>query len=294
MARSESSGRRQCDRDDTPPLAPQGRSKRRDSLSQPAAPHAGPLLGEPLGSGPDPLSFVGRLTSAEVNSLLRHGRRRRWRRGAVLCLEGEASGWVAVLLSGSVKASASIDDGREVVLSLHGPGAVVGALEAADGKPRPATVSALEPVEAMVISKDAFTSFLCANERVGWQLVKMLCERLRDADQKRIEYGVADTAARVANRLIELAERFGQPADRGLRISVALTQNELAAWTGSSREAVSKALGALRRRGWIETGRRSLVVRDLTALREHARRTEHLADSVASRYASAWSMERPA
>jgi len=138
------------------------------------------------------------------------------------CVEGEPSRWVAVLLAGSVKASASTDDGTEVVLRIHGPGAVVGALEAADGEPRLATVSALEPVEAIVIAEDAFASFLRANERAGRQLVRMLCERLRDADQKRIEYGAVDTAARVACRLIELAERFGQPVEQGLRISVSL------------------------------------------------------------------------
>lgn len=211
---------------------------------------------------------------------------RRWRRNAVLCVEGEPSHWVAVILTGSVKASSFTDDGTEVVLRIHGPGAMVGALEAADGQPRLATVSALEPVEAMVIAEDAFVSFLRANERASWQLVRMLCERLRDADQKRIEYGAADTAARVAYRLIELAERFGQPAARGLRISVSLTQGELASWIGSSREAVSKALGSMRRRGWIETGRRTLVVRDLAALRQHAHRTQGLAEAVVSRYAS--------
>jgi CRP/FNR family cyclic AMP-dependent transcriptional regulator len=99
----------------------------------------------------------------------------------------------------------------------------------------------------------------------------MLAERLRDADRKRIEFGTADILSRVAGRLVELAERFGEPAGDGIRITAPLTQEELAGWTGASREAVSRALRALRGRGWIQTARRSVVIRDLDALRRRAR-----------------------
>jgi CRP-like cAMP-binding protein len=52
-----------------------------------------------------------------------------------------------------------------------------------------------------------------------------------------------------------------------VRISLSLTQDELAGWTGASREAVSKALRHFRDRGWIETGRRSIIVLNVDALR---------------------------
>jgi CRP/FNR family cyclic AMP-dependent transcriptional regulator len=107
----------------------------------------------------------------------------------------------------------------------------------------------------------------------------MLCQRLRDADRKRIEFGMFDTTGRVAQRLVELAERYSepyQPRHRPLppgsvRITLNLTQEELAGWVGSSREAVSKALRTLRSHGWIETGRRRVIVHNIQALRKHAR-----------------------
>jgi len=95
--------------------------------------------------------------------------------------------------------------------------------------------------------------------------------RLRDADRKRIEFGTYDALGRVALRLAELAERFGQTAERGVRITLPLTQDELAAWTGSSRESVTKALRTLRRHGVIETSRRSVAVLDVDGLRARAR-----------------------
>ena len=72
--------------------------------------------------------------------------------------------------------------------------------------------------------------------------MRALIGRLRDADRKRIEFGAYDTTGRVAARLVELAERFGEPTEDGLRIGLPFSQDELAGWTGASREAVSKAL----------------------------------------------------
>ena len=74
----------------------------------------------------------------------------------------------------------------------------------------------------------------------------------------------------MAARLVELAERYGEPAARGLRIGLPLSQEELAGWTGSSREAVSKALQTLRNVGWVVTERRRITVLDLEALRRRS------------------------
>jgi CRP/FNR family transcriptional regulator, cyclic AMP receptor protein len=54
-------------------------------------------------------------------------------------------------------------------------------------------------------------------------------------------------------------------------ITLPISQEELAGWTGASREAVTKSLRTLRDLGWIETGRRSISVRDAEALRRFAR-----------------------
>jgi CRP/FNR family transcriptional regulator, cyclic AMP receptor protein len=53
-------------------------------------------------------------------------------------------------------------------------------------------------------------------------------------------------------------------------ITLPLSQDELAAWSASSREAVAKTLHLLRELGWVETHRRRILVRDVAALREYA------------------------
>jgi CRP-like cAMP-binding protein len=98
----------------------------------------------------------------------------------------------------------------------------------------------------------------------------MVAGRLRDADSKRIEYLAQDTVGRVCSRLVELAERFGAPEADGVHIELAITQEDLAGWTGSSREAVIRALRALRELGWIETRRRGVTQLDVEQLRRRA------------------------
>ena len=98
----------------------------------------------------------------------------------------------------------------------------------------------------------------------------MLSTRFRDADLKRVEFGASDTVGLLAARLVELAERYGQHHEGGVHIELPLSQDELGAWTGASRAGVAAALRTLRELGWIETGRRHIVVLDDEALRARA------------------------
>lgn len=214
--------------------------------------------------------FWEMLTPQEAADMMRVGHHRQWPRGAVVFREADRSDWVLVLESGRVKVTGASAAGTEVVLAVRGPGALLGELTAIDGQPRSATVTALEQVTGLVVPLAGFHGFLQTHGRVALLLMGQLAEKLRDADRKRIEFGAYDTTGRVAARLVELANRFGEETPHGLRIAMPLSQDELAGWTGSSREAVTKALAALRASGCIRTGRLEVIVRDLDALRRRA------------------------
>ncbi|GAA0945025.1 Crp/Fnr family transcriptional regulator [Nonomuraea longicatena] len=218
----------------------------------------------------EPGEFLTLLTPDEVAALRAGGRPRRWERGDTVMAEGESADWVLLLTEGRVKVSSHTRAGTEVVLAVRGPGGLVGEMSAIDGSPRSATVTALEPVEGLVVQD--FATFLGTHGRVAVLLMRLVTAKLRDSDRKRVEYGAYDATGRVATRLIELAERYGeQTSGGGLRVALPLSQDELAGWTGASREAVSKALRTLRDRGLIETGRRRVLIHDLDGLRRRAR-----------------------
>jgi len=219
----------------------------------------------------DNAAFLWALTPDELEALTESGRRQRYPKGAPMFVEGEQSDRVLAILDGRVKVSLVTADGKEVLLAVRGPGDILGELAFIDGEPRSATATALDPVSSVVVSAADFTRFLESHPRVALLLLRMVSRRLRDADLKRAEFAAFDTVGRVASRLLELAERFGEPtAANGILITLPLTQEELAGWTGSSREAVSKALSTLRSVGFIETKRRAITILDVTGLRKRA------------------------
>jgi CRP/FNR family transcriptional regulator, cyclic AMP receptor protein len=214
--------------------------------------------------------FLAALSPAEQDELRTRGVIRDFPRGVALFHERQTADRVLVLLKGCVKLSCLSEDGKEVVLAIRGPGDVLGELSAIDGEPRSATATALEPVEALSLSATDFKSFLETHPRVTLALLTTLSSRLRDADRKRVGFAADDTMTRVAARIVELLERFGDEAAQGLEIDLPISQEELAGWTGCSRDSVVKALQAMRGLGWIETQRRRIVVRDVDALRRRA------------------------
>jgi CRP-like cAMP-binding protein len=207
------------------------------------------------------------LGEREWAGLLALGHARTAAPGDVLLLEHEEADRVIVLVSGRVKVTVSTPTGAGAVLGFRGPGSLLGEQAALDGRPRGATVTAIEPVDYVSIAASAFRHHLRSNADVALALISLLSARLRDADRKRAEHLAGDTSARVAARLVELADQYGVPAGEGVRIELPLSQGELAGWSGSSLEAVAKALRTLRSAGWLETGRREITLRDVEALR---------------------------
>jgi CRP/FNR family cyclic AMP-dependent transcriptional regulator len=214
--------------------------------------------------------FVDVLSHEHVAALRGLGRTRRFSVGSALFNERAPGDAVFVLLAGRVKLSCVTEAGREAVLGIREPGDLIGEMSAIDGAPRSATAIALEPVEVLTVSRDAFVGFLERTPGVALVLLRMIAPRLRDADRKRIEYLGQDSVGRVCSRLVELADRFGAPEGDGVHIELAITQEELAGWTGSSREAVIRALRTLRELGWIETRRRGVTLLEVEQLRRRA------------------------
>lgn len=219
---------------------------------------------------PGVASFHDGLRPDELAGLRQRGTVQRFRRGAVLFQEGDQADRVLVIEHGRVKIVSVTLDGREVVLAIRGPGDLLGELAAVDGQPRSAAAVAMEDMEALVVPAARFAAFLEEHPAVTYRLLKTVVERLRDADRKRVEFGAHDAIGRVAQRLVELAERYGESAGNGIRIDLPLTQEELAGFTGSSREAVSRALRMLRTAGLVETHRMRITVTDLDGLRDYA------------------------
>lgn len=205
------------------------------------------------------------------DTLRREGHVRRFRRGQALFTEGDRAERVFLIERGWVMISCMSPEGREIVLGLRGSGDIIGELSTLDGEARSATALAVADVDAVVASGAVLTQAL-DEPAAARELINVLATRLRDADRKRLQFATLDTLGRVAERLLELSERFGQPTTEGIAVEMPFSQEQLASWCGASREATVKALSALRSLKCISTGRQSLVIHDLSALSGHAQR----------------------
>ena len=204
------------------------------------------------------------LAPSDTAALAARGRPRQFARGQPLMYEGQVSSDVFVLRRGRVKVFV-MAAGRETVLAFRGPGDVIGEQSGLDDGPRSASVIAVEPVEAVVVSGAAFRAFLDETPGAALAIARELSMRLRDADAKRAEFGSLNSIGRVAGRLLELA---GSGEEEGaLTVSIPLSHEELAGWVGASVPSVDRALATMRSLGWIETRRRQIRILDADAVR---------------------------
>ncbi|HXY93255.1 MAG TPA: Crp/Fnr family transcriptional regulator [Acidimicrobiia bacterium] len=209
-------------------------------------------------------SFVGRLSESERADLLGAGHSRTYARGSRLFHEGDRSNFVAVIVKGRVKIVTTSESGDEGLLSVRGPGALVGEFAAIDDAPRLAGAVALDRLTAVVLTAEEFRRFLGRHPSAALGLVRTLVGRLRESDRRRVEFGAYDVTRRLAALLVELG---AQSTDTANRPTVGLSQQELAGMIGASRESVARALTTLREQGIVGTGRRSITVLDVEALR---------------------------
>lgn len=207
------------------------------------------------------------LAPADAAMLAARGRPRRFRRGQSLMYEGQLANEVLLLRRGRVKVFA-MAAGKEAVLAFRGPGDVLGELSGVDDGPRSASIVAIDAVEALALTGAEFREFLAETPSAALALLRVLSRRLRDADAKRAEFRSLNTIGRVAVRLIELGERFGRDDGGAIVIALPLSQEDLAGWTGSSVESVSRGLHTMRSLGWIETRRREIRIVDVEAVRK--------------------------
>ncbi len=168
------------------------------------------------------------------------------------------------IVNGRLKVLMSDEQGREVILSILGPGEFFGEMGLLDDSPRSASVVTLEPCELLTISKTEFKRNLAENFDLSLMVMRGLVKRLREADRKIGSLALMDVYGRVARLLLEMAEDIA-----GEKVVVKkLSKQDIAKMIGASREMVSRVMRDLQLGGYIEVRGRSIVLRDNILLAE--------------------------
>ncbi len=211
-------------------------------------------------------ALLAYLSDADRDYLLGLGVRRSFGAKEFVLLQGDPSDHVHILISGWVRVSATMDDGREVLYALRGPGDVLGDIAAVSGRSRTASVRSLEPVTVVQLSGAQFLACLRARPEIAIAMIKSVVTRLRGAERARDDSATLGVPQRVAAQLVRLVAEHGSPVEGGVRIDIPLSQQDIADQVGAALRTVAREMAVLRARGIVDTGRRRIVVRKLNAL----------------------------
>ena len=200
-------------------------------------------------------------------------RRRRFRRGEVLFHEGDPGDSLLIVASGSVKVVVPSEEGDEAILATLRRGDFLGELALLDGAARSASAIALEATEALALPRDRFNALVASEPAIRDALLSSLAGELRRLTAHVAELHFLDLTGRLAARLARLAEEHGvRGADGSIRLDAPLTQGDLAAMIGATRQSVNKLLGEFEGEGVLRLERDAIVIPDLGALLRVSRR----------------------
>lgn len=218
------------------------------------------LQGSPLfrGLSPDALGRIGALMV-----------QRPCRQGEIVFSQGDPGDALYGIVRGKVRVSAGDSDGREIFFNLLGPGAVFGEIALLDGGARTATVTVVSAGELLSLARAPFIALLERESRVALELLRLCGERLRWVSGLAEDATLLDVPARLARRLLLLADRHGEPDARGPLLR--LSQEDCANFLGVSRQLVNQYLQEWKARGWVGLSRGVVVLHNREALTRLAR-----------------------
>jgi len=219
---------------------------------------------------------MSRLEAQAADELLELAAGKLYEPGTVLIRQGAVSSHVYLLesaprgTSACVKITATSENGIETLLGIRAAGDVVGEIGVLGQRDRSATVTTCSPLIGHPIPADAFMSFLARRPHAWHAVSLMIADRLDWANHRRIDLAGYDVTVQIARVIIHIMDLYGYCSSNTGELGVRLSQPELGSLVGASKEAAAKAVKRLREMGLIETGYRTITVRDVARLRAAA------------------------
>jgi CRP-like cAMP-binding protein len=183
--------------------------------------------------------------------------------GEYLFMHEDPADRIYGVLSGTVEISTYSMSGRKLVANIELSRSLIGEIGALDGGPRTASAVCLTDCELVSLSRAQLMRKLAENASLALAMIELLCLRLRWINNERNDLALLKVEARLAKRLLLLGERLADDAG-WIRIS----QSELAAFLGATRESVNKMLNTWRNREFIDIKRGAIRLVSRHSLQE--------------------------
>jgi len=210
------------------------------------------------------------LSDSDLENLSESVRLQSLKKGQTLFRKGDEGSSLYIIKQGTIKIVLPSRLGDEVIVTIFSEGDFFGEMALFDGKPRSADALAMESSKIYMLSRNDFLLFLQSNISAMKSILSQLTNRLRNTDDFLESTCFLSVSARLAKKLLDLTESYGQKDGDSVYIDLNLTQKELGDMIGSTRESINKELKILRDKGLITMQENKIQIIDMTRLKRRA------------------------
>lgn len=194
-----------------------------------------------------------------------HGTLRAFSRKDVIFHQGMPGTAVYAVKSGVIETSGLNASGREVTLSIRGPGEPFGYSEAVLGEPRTRQASVLQDAEIWELSTDAFLDMLAGRPDIMLAMLGSMMYRVTRSSEMRADLRGTTAYSRVGYVLLQLASSTAD-LQAAAKPQLRITHEEISRVCDLSRQTVTTILGEMRDAGIVDLGLRSIAILDRARL----------------------------
>lgn len=178
----------------------------------------------------------------------------------IIFMEAQQGEGCYYVQSGKVKILHTSLDGHEHIVHILGPGEVFAEVLLFQSIGYPATAVALEDSKIGMIKNHDLEQAVLRYPLLALQLIKILSQKLLQAQQKITTLAFSDMSVRTAKNLIQLARQYGRQTERGVEIDLPMTRQELANLVGTSRETVTRVLSSMKKSKIIDLVDHKIII----------------------------------
>jgi CRP-like cAMP-binding protein len=189
------------------------------------------------------------------------------RRREVVYMNGDPGEALYFVNGGRIKISKVTRDGKSLTLFYCGPSELFGEGCLIDGGPRTEMAEAVENAMLTQIERGDFERLLSTHAHLGAAMTRLMVQRRKDLETKVEALVFRDVTSKLAELLIKLGAEYGVDDARGTMVALKITHQELANLIGSTRETVSLTLSQFKRKKFICTEGRKVIISDSEGLK---------------------------
>jgi CRP-like cAMP-binding protein len=209
-----------------------------------------------------PSPLLAALSAGDRVAVLDRAVARHLESGAVLHLAGDTSNRVHVVRTGAIKLMSRDPGGREAILGLVLPGGLVGLSPVLDGLPEANDAIALTDCDVLGFDAGALMEVLARNPKAAIEAARTMSAQVRWLSGTALERTSSQVPARLAGRLLDLADLAGRRRGDIVEVDLPLDQADLGRLAGMCRESACKAIRKFRAQGLVDyRGRRLRILR---------------------------------